>query len=1010
VGTIRREEKLMSTRRILFSIFSILFLLAIGGVAGWAAGTGLTGEYYDNKDLTSLKLTRVDPSVNFDWGLNSPDPSIANDTFSVRWTGQVEALFSQTYKFYARTDDGVRLWVNGQLIIDKWIDQKAENSGSIALVAGQKYDLKMEYYENGSGAIAQLSWSSSSQLKQIIPQSQLYPASGGTPPPPPPPSGSGVTYYVAKTGKDTNACTSTAPCLTIQKGVSKAIAPGDTLIVMAGTYVEFVGTWFSGSSGKPIVVKANPGDTVIWRGPSQDKNSIDGAVTIQNASFIRIEGFRFEGSITRTTLRVRNTSASKTNPVQGIEIINNTFVNNGNNNIAAHSASTPVSIQQSGHSTFDAGDVVNTVSGNVFDGNYGYNISLRGSNDTIVSNNICRNVRSSLEPIVKVFIARFIQLGGGATRNIVENNTVSNFTPDSYVGSSKYTATGVKFDASASRNTVRRNVIHDIALNANGAIAGIETESGCNNNQIYENIVYRVKIGLRNGSFSTNVSAGNVWKNNVAYGCLCGLSLSKSQNVVVKNNIFSNNSNAQIVVSSEAVASGGNVFSNNDYFKAGTATIGVWNSSVSSCPLANKTLTQWSSSSTDKNSLSVDPKFVNPSSDFHLQSGSPVKDKGEGGVDMGAYPGNPGAGLTLSQQGPVVLDPSPTTSTSQPSGGQFVWRTASPESQQIDRSRLEVMVDVLAAHNTQAFLLIRNDHIVAEWYVPGRDPAKLHPVASLAKGLVGGMSLLVAINDGRLSLNDWAWKYIPAWRHDPQKSQIRIWHLAAHTSGLEDAQGPEPWKAAFWKRVPDPFWIAIEQAPLVFAPGTDFAYSNAGMAALAYAVTASLKRAGVPQSDIRSLLQQRIMQPLDISETEWSIGYRQPSQLDGLKLYANWGGAAYSPRAIAKVGRLMLRQGNWQGQQLVASSWVNKMISPPDRRFDSALCWLTNASGRWSFLPRDAFAAAGSGHEVLLVVPSLNLIVVRLGTQLADQNDFWAGIEEFLFDPLIKALSTAPER
>ena len=138
-------------------------------------GNGLKAEYYDNKDFTNLKQTRTDATVNFNWDLASPDPSIGADTFSVRWTGQVEAKYSETYNFYTSSDDGVRLWVNGQQIINKFVDQSAtEYSGAIALVAGQKYDIKLEYYDNTRNAVSRLSWSSSSQTKEIIPQSQLY--------------------------------------------------------------------------------------------------------------------------------------------------------------------------------------------------------------------------------------------------------------------------------------------------------------------------------------------------------------------------------------------------------------------------------------------------------------------------------------------------------------------------------------------------------------------------------------------------------------------------------------------------------------------------------------------------------------------------------------------------------------------------------------------------------------------------------------------------------------------
>ena len=138
-------------------------------------GTGLTGQYFDSIDFTNLVLTRTDATVNFDWAAGSPDASVTPDTFSVRWTGQVQAQYGETYTFYTNSDDGVRLWVNGQLLIDNWsIHAPMENSGTIALVAGQKYDIKMEYYENAVGAVAKLLWSSASQAKQVVPVSQLF--------------------------------------------------------------------------------------------------------------------------------------------------------------------------------------------------------------------------------------------------------------------------------------------------------------------------------------------------------------------------------------------------------------------------------------------------------------------------------------------------------------------------------------------------------------------------------------------------------------------------------------------------------------------------------------------------------------------------------------------------------------------------------------------------------------------------------------------------------------------
>jgi hypothetical protein len=143
------------------------------------AGTGLKGDYFDNRDFTSLKLTRTDPTINFTWGTGSPSSSIGADTFSARWTGQIEAPATGTYTFITRSDDGVRLWVNGQQLVNNWTNHSpTDNSGNIDLVAGQKYSIKLEYYENTGGAVSQLSWIYPGQTKQIIPQAYLYPISG----------------------------------------------------------------------------------------------------------------------------------------------------------------------------------------------------------------------------------------------------------------------------------------------------------------------------------------------------------------------------------------------------------------------------------------------------------------------------------------------------------------------------------------------------------------------------------------------------------------------------------------------------------------------------------------------------------------------------------------------------------------------------------------------------------------------------------------------------------------
>ena len=149
-------------------------------------GGGMRGDYYRGMNFENLVLTRLDPQIDFNWGSGEPDPLVGEDNFSVRWTGEVEAAFTETYRFYTNSDDGVRLWVDGQELFDDWESQSAtENSETIDLVAGQVYIIVMEYYAEGGDAVAELSWASPSTPRQFIPQAALSPpVKTGSPNPP----------------------------------------------------------------------------------------------------------------------------------------------------------------------------------------------------------------------------------------------------------------------------------------------------------------------------------------------------------------------------------------------------------------------------------------------------------------------------------------------------------------------------------------------------------------------------------------------------------------------------------------------------------------------------------------------------------------------------------------------------------------------------------------------------------------------------------------------------------
>ncbi len=125
--------------------------------------------YFSEPELKNQILKRQEKSIFFPYGQNSFSPEYKEDTFGARWTASFQAEYTETYKFLTRTDDGVRLWINDKLVIDKWQDMgTTEFSAEIPLVAGSINSLKMEYYDRGGDAYAELGWESPSTTRRII--------------------------------------------------------------------------------------------------------------------------------------------------------------------------------------------------------------------------------------------------------------------------------------------------------------------------------------------------------------------------------------------------------------------------------------------------------------------------------------------------------------------------------------------------------------------------------------------------------------------------------------------------------------------------------------------------------------------------------------------------------------------------------------------------------------------------------------------------------------------------
>ena len=140
------------------------------------AGGGMRADYYQGMDFGNHVLTRTDDQVNFNWGGGAPDESVIADSFSVRWTGEVQAAFTETYNFYTTSDGSVRMWVDGKKLIDYWTDHSIFlNGGTIDLVSGNVYSVVLEYGKSGGNAVIELRWSSPGTPTQFVPQAALSP-------------------------------------------------------------------------------------------------------------------------------------------------------------------------------------------------------------------------------------------------------------------------------------------------------------------------------------------------------------------------------------------------------------------------------------------------------------------------------------------------------------------------------------------------------------------------------------------------------------------------------------------------------------------------------------------------------------------------------------------------------------------------------------------------------------------------------------------------------------------
>lgn len=272
--------------------------------------------------------------------------------------------------------------------------------------------------------------------------------------------------------------------------------------------------------------------------------------------------------------------------------------------------------------------------------------------------------------------------------------------------------------------------------------------------------------------------------------------------------------------------------------------------------------------------------------------------------------------------------------------------------------------DFLEAQKTLAFLIIQNDTILYENYFRGYEKTFIIPAFSMVKSF---LSILIgcAIDEGLIkSVDEPVTNYLPELK-DNGFDQVTLEHLLQMTSGIKNREGNIYYLGdLYYGRN---LWKIMSKLELEKKPGTEFRYLNVNSQLLGFVLERALNGKSVTQ-----YMQEKLWQPMEMEyDASWSIDSKKYGME---KTYCCLNACA---RDFAKIGRLYMDKGNWNGRQIVSEEWVESSL-----KIDTACGSPEYYQYMW-WLPssRGDFMAAGKRGQFIYVNPSKNLIIVRLGKE-----------------------------
>jgi CubicO group peptidase (beta-lactamase class C family) len=298
------------------------------------------------------------------------------------------------------------------------------------------------------------------------------------------------------------------------------------------------------------------------------------------------------------------------------------------------------------------------------------------------------------------------------------------------------------------------------------------------------------------------------------------------------------------------------------------------------------------------------------------------------------------------------------------------WRTSTPEEQGMDPQKLEAMLAEIQERDIDlhSFLIIRNGYIVSETYFGPYDQDTKHDMQSVGRSWTSAL-IGIAIDKGYIDgVDQRIVEFFPERTFanmDQRKEAMTLEDVLTMRTGLEWQELP----GAFEKMQKSPDWVQyILDRPMTEEPGTRWNYCSI----CSHILTAVLnKTTGI---NPRDFAEQYLFEPLGISDVAWI------ADPDGIPLGA--GGFKLTPRDMAKLGYLYLRNGQWDGQQIVSPQWIRKSTqtySIVNEHLGYAYHWVTVPEMK-------GYAASGGGGQIILVVPEYDLVIVT--TALTEESIF----------------------